>query len=96
MTTAANKQLMQKVFADSASRKKLLTGAIAIWSALTASAAFAASFTMLLFSRVGVGVGEAACAPAATSWLGAADRDAQALAGRDGHIGADLRPLPAR
>src|SRR5689334_8550056 len=56
--------------ADSASRKKLLTVAIVIWSALTASAAFAASFAMLLFSRVGVGVGEAACAPAATSWLG--------------------------
>ena len=56
--------------ADSASRKKLLTAAIVVWSALTASAAFAVSFSMLLFSRVGVGVGEAACAPAATSWLG--------------------------
>jgi predicted MFS family arabinose efflux permease len=56
--------------ADSASRKKLLAAAIVIWSSLTASAAFAGSFTMLLFSRVGVGVGEAGCAPAATSWLG--------------------------
>jgi predicted MFS family arabinose efflux permease len=56
--------------ADSASRKKLLAAAILIWSSLTASAAFAGSFGMLLFSRVGVGVGEAACAPAATSWLG--------------------------
>jgi predicted MFS family arabinose efflux permease len=56
--------------ADSASRKKLLAVAILIWSSLTASAAFAGSFAMLLFSRVGVGVGEAACAPAATSWLG--------------------------
>jgi predicted MFS family arabinose efflux permease len=56
--------------ADSASRKKLLAGAILIWSSLTASAAFAGSFPMLLFSRVGVGVGEAGCAPAATSWLG--------------------------
>jgi predicted MFS family arabinose efflux permease len=56
--------------ADSASRKKLLAGAILIWSSLTASAAFAGSFAMLLFSRVGVGVGEAGCAPAATSWLG--------------------------
>jgi predicted MFS family arabinose efflux permease len=56
--------------ADSASRKKLLAAAIFIWSSLTASAAFAGSFGMLLFSRVGVGVGEAACAPAATSWLG--------------------------
>jgi MFS family permease len=41
-----------------------------VWSALTASAALASSFTMLLISRVGVGVGEAGCAPAATSWLG--------------------------
>jgi len=56
--------------ADSASRKKLLAAAILVWSSLTASAAFAASFTMLLFSRIGVGIGEAACAPAATSWLG--------------------------
>jgi predicted MFS family arabinose efflux permease len=56
--------------ADSASRKKLLAAAILVWSSLTASAAFAASFSMLLFSRIGVGIGEAACAPAATSWLG--------------------------
>lgn len=56
--------------ADSASRKKLLAAAIFIWSSLTASAAFAGSFSMLLFSRIAVGVGEAACAPAATSWLG--------------------------
>jgi predicted MFS family arabinose efflux permease len=56
--------------ADSASRKKLLAAAILLWSSLTASAAFAGSFAMLLFSRIGVGVGEAGCAPAATSWLG--------------------------
>ena len=58
------------LIADSASRKKLLAAAIVIWSSLTASAAFAHSFTMLLVSRIGVGVGEAGCAPAATSWLG--------------------------
>jgi len=56
--------------ADTASRKKLLAAAVVVWSALTASAALASSFTMLLISRVGVGVGEAGCAPAATSWLG--------------------------
>jgi predicted MFS family arabinose efflux permease len=56
--------------ADSASRKKLLAVAMLIWSSLTASAALAGSFSLLLFSRVGVGIGEAACAPAATSWLG--------------------------
>ena len=56
--------------ADTASRKKLLAGAVIVWAALTASASLASSFTMLLISRVGVGVGEAGCAPAATSWLG--------------------------
>ncbi len=56
--------------ADSASRKKLLAAAVVVWASLTASAAFAGSFVTLLFSRVGVGIGEAACAPAATSWLG--------------------------
>ena len=56
--------------ADTASRKKLLASAVVVWTALTASAALASSFAMLLISRVGVGVGEAGCAPAATSWLG--------------------------
>src|SRR5205085_2139352 len=28
------------------------------------------SYSILLFSRLGVGLGEATCAPAATSWLG--------------------------
>src|ERR1700756_2317916 len=36
--------------ADTASRKKLLAAAIVVWSSLTASAAFAGSFSMLLFS----------------------------------------------
>jgi predicted MFS family arabinose efflux permease len=56
--------------ADSASRKKLLAWGVVIWTALTASAGLATSYRVLLFSRVGVGVGEAACAPTATSWLG--------------------------
>src|SRR5260370_7083849 len=55
---------------DTARRKKLLAGAVIVWAALTAAAALASSFTMLLISRVGVGVGEAGCAPAATRWLG--------------------------
>jgi len=55
--------------ADSGSRKKLLGWGLAVWACLTASAAIAANFSMLLFSRVGVGLGEAACAPTATSWL---------------------------
>jgi predicted MFS family arabinose efflux permease len=56
--------------ADSWSRKKLLAWGVVIWASLTASAAFATNYTMLLFSRVGVGIGEATCAPSATSWLG--------------------------
>ena len=56
--------------ADSASRKKVLAWAVLIWTSLTASAALATSYALLLISRVGLGVGEAGCAPAATSWLG--------------------------
>jgi MFS family permease len=56
--------------ADTGSRKKLLAWAVVLWSALTASAAFARNYPMLLISRIGVGIGEAACAPTATSWLG--------------------------
>jgi MFS family permease len=57
-------------FADVGSRKKLLSFGIVVWSALTAFTYFVANFGMLMFSRLGVGVGEAACAPTATSWLG--------------------------
>src|SRR5271155_537268 len=56
--------------ADSASRKKLLAWGVVIWTVMTASAGLATTYAMLLLSRVGVGVGEAACAPTATSWLG--------------------------
>src|SRR5258705_10594733 len=56
--------------ADFASRKKLLAWGVVIWTAMTASAGLATTYATLLLSRVGVGVGEAACAPTATSWLG--------------------------
>ena len=56
--------------ADSWSRKKLLAWGVFVWTLLTACAALATNYTMLLLSRVGVGVGEATCAPSATSWLG--------------------------
>jgi predicted MFS family arabinose efflux permease len=56
--------------ADSGSRKKLLAWGLAVWASLTACAAIAANYSILLFSRLGVGLGEATCAPAATSWLG--------------------------
>jgi MFS family permease len=50
--------------------KKLLAWGVVIWTAMTASAGLATTYAILLLSRVGVGVGEAACAPTATSWLG--------------------------
>lgn len=56
--------------ADSASRKKLLAWGVVVWTVLTASAGLATTYALLLLSRVGVGVGEASCAPTATSWLG--------------------------
>ncbi len=56
--------------ADAWSRRKLLASGMLVWSALTAMAAMAVSYTMLLFSRLGFAVGEAVVAPAATSWIG--------------------------
>jgi predicted MFS family arabinose efflux permease len=58
------------LIADRWSRKKLLAWGVIVWCALTASAGLATTYALLLFSRVGVGLGEAACAPTATSWLG--------------------------
>jgi predicted MFS family arabinose efflux permease len=56
--------------ADVWSRRKLLAWGVLVWSALTAATYFAVNYTMVLISRLGVGVGEATCAPTATSWLG--------------------------
>ena len=56
--------------ADRISRKKLLASGMSIWSLLTASTALAGSYGFLMFSRLGVGLGEAVCAPVGTSWLG--------------------------
>src|SRR5499433_1731354 len=56
--------------ADTRSRKKLLAGGVALWGTLTGFAAWATNLPMLIISRLGVGVGEATCAPTATSWIG--------------------------
>jgi MFS family permease len=69
--------------ADSGSRKKLLAAGVAVWASLTGLGGLVQSYLMLLVSRLGVFVGEAACAPAATSWIGdlfPADRRSRALA----------------
>jgi predicted MFS family arabinose efflux permease len=56
--------------ADVWSRKKLLAIGVTVWSVLTAASGLAASFSFLVFTRLGVGVGEAVCAPVGTSWIG--------------------------
>ncbi len=56
--------------ADRVSRKKLLAAGVVIWAALTAYARWVFTYPMLVLARLGVGVGEATCAPAATSWIG--------------------------
>src|ERR1700691_6462567 len=68
--------------ADSGSRKKLLAAGVAVWAVLTGLGGLVQSYLMLLVSRLGVFVGEAASAPAATSWIGdlfPAERRARAL-----------------
>ena len=56
--------------ADRSSRKRLLTAGIVVWSALTGMAALVSTYMILLVSRLGFAVGEAAVAPTATSWIG--------------------------
>jgi len=56
--------------ADSWSRRKLLAWGVTLWSLLTAAGGFVTSYFLLMVSRLGVAVGEAVCAPAATSWIG--------------------------
>ena len=56
--------------ADSWSRKRLLAAGVAVWASLTGFGGLARSYLVLMVSRLGVYLGEAACAPAATSWIG--------------------------
>jgi MFS family permease len=56
--------------ADRKSRKIILSAGVFVWSVMTAASGLARTFLQLFVLRLGVGVGEAACAPAATSLLG--------------------------
>jgi predicted MFS family arabinose efflux permease len=56
-------------FADRGSRTALITAALAVWSAMTVACGLARSFVELFVARIGVGFGEAGCAPAAHSLL---------------------------
>ena len=55
--------------ADRHSRRAVISIGLAIWSLMTAVSALARSFPQLLLARIGVGVGEASCSPAAHSLI---------------------------
>src|SRR5918993_2478297 len=56
--------------ADHAMRKYILAAGVFVWSLLTAASGLARNFWELFVVRLGVGVGEASCAPAAISLIG--------------------------
>lgn len=67
---------------DKARRTRLLAGGVFVWSLLTAASGIAMNYWQLFAYRLGVGVGEATCAPASTSLIGdlyPANRRAKAL-----------------
>jgi MFS family permease len=57
------------MWADRGTRHKIIAAGIAFWSLMTAACGIARSFWQLFAARVGVGVGEAALAPAAYSMI---------------------------
>ncbi|HAT4517805.1 TPA: MFS transporter [Serratia marcescens] len=56
--------------ADSLRRMRLLAVGVFLWSLLTAASGVATNFVSLFLIRLGVGIGEASCAPAANSLIG--------------------------
>ncbi len=56
--------------ADRVGRKSILSAGVFVWSLLTVGSGLAQSFWQIFALRLGVGVGEASCAPAATSLIG--------------------------
>ncbi len=55
--------------ADRYPRKRILAAGVFAWSLLTFASGFARNFWQIFLLRLGVGVGEASCAPAATSLI---------------------------
>lgn len=69
--------------ADRADRVTIISISLAVWSGFTALCGLAQNFTQMLLGRIGVGVGEAGCTPAAHSLISdyvPADRRARAIA----------------
>jgi len=56
-------------YAEKADRVKIISVAVAVWSAFTVLCGLAGNFVHLLLARIGVGVGEAGCTPPAHSLI---------------------------
>lgn len=54
---------------DRTDRRKLISVALALWSAFTVASGLSRSFWQLMIARLGVGVGEAGCTPPAHSMI---------------------------
>jgi MFS family permease len=69
--------------ADRTNRVRLISAGVAGWSVMTAASGFVWNYSSLLVARIGVGLGEAVCAPAGQSLIGdlfPPERRARALA----------------
>ena len=56
-------------WADRGTRRDILALGLAVWSGMTIACSFARNFAQLALARIGVGLGEAACLPAAHSLI---------------------------
>lgn len=57
------------MLADRSNRRNIITGALVIWSGMTALCGLAANFLQLALARIGVGVGEAGSTPPSHSLI---------------------------
>jgi MFS family permease len=55
---------------DRHSRTRILSGGVTVWSLLTALSGATWNYSSMFVTRLGVGIGEASCAPAANSLVG--------------------------
>lgn len=55
--------------ADRSNRRNIITGALVVWSGMTALCGFAANFVQLALARIGVGIGEAGSTPPSHSLI---------------------------
>ena len=79
---------------DTWKRTRVIAIGVTFWSVLTATSGLAFGYWTYLFTRMGVGIGEASCAPAGQALIGDL-YPARAPRARDGHLhdGSAARPV---